>query len=418
MVELAPHFFRHESGRLVAVLVRLFGVHNLTMAEDVAQDTICRALELWKIHGVPDKPAGWLMITAKRRAIDVLRRQRTQRTAAPELGRLLDSEWTLVPTVDALFEPGAVRDDELRMMFSACQPALSEEAQIALVLQISCGFSVEEIAAAFFCSVAAIEKRISRAKHTLVESRALFDLHDHDLAARLGTVQSAIYFLFNEGYHSASPSVVRDDLCREALRLVTLLAEHPLTATPATHALAALLFLHGARLGARVSAEGRLRSLFEQDRSLWSREMIETGLWFLNQSASGAELTEFHVEAMIAAHHANAREREDTPWAEIVSLYDVLWRMRPTPVVALSRAIAVAELHGAERGLGELEAIEGKQRLENYPFYEATRGELLLRLGRQDDARRHFIAAGALARNPMERQFFEARAATCDKPRP
>ena len=141
-IELAPHFFRHESGRLVAVLVRLFGLHNLAMAEDVAQDAICRALELWKIHGVPNEPAAWLLTTAKHRAIDVLRRQRTARTAAPELGRLLDSEWTLVPTVEQIFEPHSVRDDELRMMFSACQPQLSEEARIALVLHVSCGFSV------------------------------------------------------------------------------------------------------------------------------------------------------------------------------------------------------------------------------------------------------------------------------------
>lgn len=415
-IELAPHFFRHESGRLVAVLVRLFGVHNLAMAEDVAQDTICRALELWKIHGVPDNPAAWLMTTAKRRAIDVLRRQRTARTAAPELGRLLESEWTLVPTIDELFEPGAVRDDELRMMFSACQPQLSEEARIALVLHVSCGFSVEEIAAAFFSSVAAVEKRIARAKHTLAASRALFDLQDADLGARLGTVQSAIYFLFNEGYHGASPeSVVRDDLCREALRLVLLLCEHPLTGTPATHALAALLFLHGSRLGARVNAEGRLRSLFEQDRSLWDKEMIATGLRLLDRSATGAELTEFHVEAAIAAHHATACQREDTPWAAIVALYDVLAQLRPSPVVALSRAIAVAELHGPARGLAELDAIDGKQRLQGYPFYEATRGELLLRMRRPEQARGHFAAAVALARNPMERRFFQERADACGR---
>jgi RNA polymerase sigma-70 factor (ECF subfamily) len=379
---LEPHFFRREHGRLVAALARVFGVHNLALAEDVAQEALLRALELWKLEGAPNNPSGWLYASARNLAIDALRKDRTARTYAPEIGRWLESEWTRVPAVDEAFAPSALADDELRMMFTVCHPRLAEDAQIALVLHLSCGFSVGEIAAAFFASPAAIEKRISRAKATLAETRSLFDLQDGDVESRLGAVHAAIYLLFNEGYHGASPeSAVRDELCREALRLVAVLAEHPRTGTPATHALAALLCLHASRLPARVSEEGRLRSLFEQDRASWDRDLVSRGLQSLERSAGGASITEYHVEAAIAAHHAIAPSREETQWRAIVDLYDVLFSMRPSPVVALSRAIAIAELEGPARGLAEIGAIEGRDRLASYPFHEAALGELNLRAG-------------------------------------
>src|SRR5262245_18730674 len=233
------HLFRRESGRMVATVTRVLGVHNLALAEDVVQDAFCRALEVWNIRGVPDKPAAWLTAAAKRRAIDVLRRERTARTFAPELGRLLNSEWTLAPTVEELFDAGAIKDAQLRMMFSCCHPRLSEEAQVGLVLHILCGFGVGEIAGAFVCGRAAVEKRITRAKSVLAGSKQLFDVSvPGELARRLPAVQRALYLLFNEGYHGASPEfAVRADLCREALRLTGVLLEHPLGATPATHAL-------------------------------------------------------------------------------------------------------------------------------------------------------------------------------------
>src|SRR5579864_7891822 len=219
-MEPGDHLFRHEAGRLVATVTRIFGVHNLALAEDVVQDAFCRALEVWKFRGVPENPSAWLMVTAKNRALDVLRRERTARTFAPELSRFLESEWTLTPTVEESFAPQAIKDDQLRMMFSCCHPRLPEEAQVALVLHILCGFGVSEVAAAFFSTDAAIHKRISRAKKVLAKSKRLFDLTDADFAARLSAVHRALYLLFNEGYHGASAeSVVRVELCREALRL-------------------------------------------------------------------------------------------------------------------------------------------------------------------------------------------------------
>ena len=415
-MELSDHLFRREAGRMVATLTRIFGIHNLALAEDVVQDAFCRALEVWKFRGVPESPSAWLMATAKNRALDILRRERTARTYAPELGRLLESEWTLAPTVEELFGPHAIEDDQLRMMFSCCHPRLREEVQVALVLHILCGFSVSEIASAFVSSHASIEKRITRGKRALAGSKRLFDIVDAaDFAERLPSVHRALYLLFNEGYHGASPeSAVRVELCQEAMRLVALLVKHPLGATPATHALAALMCFHAARLPARVDAAGNLSSLFDQDRSRWDQDRVTEGQTLLNLSATGDELTEYHLEAAIAWFHVIAPRAEDTNWAQIVLLYDQLTAIRPSPVVALNRAIAVAQLEGPQRGLEEIHAIADRDRLARYPFYSAALGELELRSGRREVAREHFRDAVALARNPMERRFLDQRVNACE----
>jgi RNA polymerase sigma factor (sigma-70 family) len=407
--------FRREAGRMVATLARVFGMHNLALAEDVVQDAFCRALEVWSFRGVPENPSAWLMVTAKNRALDVLRRERTARTFAPELGRLIEGEWTLAPAVEELFAPNAIRDDLLRMMFSCCHPRLPEDGQVALMLHILCGFSVDEIAGAYLSSHAAIEKRIPRAKKVLAGSKRLFDVTAPEaFAARLPAVQRALYLLFNEGYHGASPdTAVRAELCFEAMRLAAVLREHPLGATPATHALSALMCLNAARLPARVDAGGELSSLFEQDRSCWDQGLAAEGARLLELSATGSELTEYHVEAAIAWTHSTAARIEDTDWDAIVSLYDTLLSIRPSPVVALNRAIAVAQRDGPERGLQAIAAIEDRDRLAAYPFYTAALGELELRCGRHATARRHFQAALALARNPMERRFLDRRVDAC-----
>jgi RNA polymerase sigma factor (sigma-70 family) len=260
------HLFRRESGRMVAALTRIFGVHNLALAEDLVQDAFCRALEVWRIRGVPENPSAWLMATAKNGALDVLRRERTARSFAPELGRFLQSEWTLAPVVEELFAADAIKDDLLRMMFSCCQPRLSEQAQVTLVLHILCGFSVDEIASAFVTAHATTEKRLTRAKKALAGSKRLFDIAaPADFSARLPAVHRALYLLFNEGYHGASAeTAVRAELCREAMRLNALLLGHPLGTTPTTYALAAL---DVSRRGAPASAR---RCIGEPDLTLGS----------------------------------------------------------------------------------------------------------------------------------------------------
>jgi RNA polymerase sigma factor (sigma-70 family) len=416
-MELSDHLFRRESARMVAALTRVFGVHNLALAEDVVQEAFCRAIEVWKFRGVPENPSAWLMATAKNCALDAVRRERTARTFAPELGRFLQSEWTLAPVVQELFGQNAIKDDLLRMMFSCCQPQLPEKAQVALVLHILCGFSVCEVASAFVSTQAATEKRISRAKKVVATSKKLFDVASGvQFSARLPAVQRALYLLFNEGYHGASAeTAVRVELCREGMRLTALLLEHPLGKTSATYALAALMSLHAARLPSRVDTSGNLSSLFDQDRSQWDQELVVEGLKLLELSASGSELTEYHVEAAIASVHAMADRVEDTDWGQIVSLYDALMIIRPSPIVALNRAIAVAQNEGPERGLEEIRSIVGGKRLANYPFYHAALGEFELRSGKHEGAREHFRAALKVARNSMERRFFDQRVSACER---
>jgi RNA polymerase sigma factor (sigma-70 family) len=413
-MDIEEHFFRHEFGRIVATLTRLFGVRNYALAEDVTQDAFCRAMETWKLRGLPKNPSAWLMAIAKNRAVDILRRERTARVSEPELTRFLESEWTLVPTVEEAFSAYAVKDSQLRMMFSCCHPRLSEEAQVALILHILCGFSVKEIAQAFVSSHAAIEKRITRAKKILAESTKLFDLADADFPSRLSSVLQALYLLFNEGYHGSSPeAAVRMDLCQEAMLLMNLLIEQPALVTPQSYALAALMYLNAARLPTRLDGSGNLVSFLEQDRSLWNQNLIAEGQALLNLSASGTELTKYHIEAAIASMHTSAARSEETDWKQIASLYDMLMTIHPSPVIALNRAIAIAQLDGPERGLQEIRVIHDLHRLSSYPFYPATLGELELRRGNYPVAKAHFSTALSLARNPMERNFLQRLIDTC-----
>jgi RNA polymerase sigma factor (sigma-70 family) len=399
---------------MVAALTRIFGVHNLALAEDVVQDAFCRALEVWKVRGIPENPGAWLMTTAKNRALDVIRRERTARTFAPELGRLLETEWTIAPVVDEAFAAHTIRDEQLRMMFSCCHPRLPEDTQVALILNILCGFGASEIASAFLVGRAALEKRISRGKKVLAGAKRLFDLSDAEFTVRLSAVRRALYLLFNEGYHGASgESAVRVELCTEAMRLTSLLREYAPATTPETYALASLMCLHAARLPARLDAAGDFNPLLDQDRSRWDTRLVAEGLVLLERSAAGTEVTAYHIEAAIASTHASAPTMDETNWTLIVSLYDRLMTIAPSPVVALNRAIAIGQRDGAEQGIEALHAIEDRGRLVKYPFYPAALGELELRRGNRDTARDHFSAALTLARNPTERRFLEKRVRVC-----
>ena len=398
---------------MVSYLTRIFGLGGLDLAEDVVQDTLCRALETWPVHGPPDNPSAWLMRVARNRAIDLLRRDEQFRYFAPELVYLLRLREDQ-PGETPAFEK-EIQDDQLRMMFSCCHPELSIEAQVTLILRTLCGFSVSEIAHALLASEDSIEKRLGRARKLFRLSGTFVELANaSEIPRRLEAVYQAIYLLFNEGYHaSRSEQTVREDLCFEAIRLALLLSEHPEGEKPKTHALLALLCFHAARLPGRVDDDGGLIQLEIQDRSKWDRDLMGRGFYFLEKASMGNELSEYHLEAGIASLHCSAPTYEKTEWPKILELYDILYRLKPSPIVALSRDIALGKALGPEEGLAELRKIPDAAKLKEYPFYPAAQGEFHFFAGRPAEAAKHFENAMKLARSRSETNFFERKLKAC-----
>lgn len=406
------HFFRHESARLVATLTGQFGAHRLQWVEDIVQEALVRALQTWPYRGVPDNPAAWLTQTARHLALDHLRRE--QRWNEREEGITAEqARWMAVPVETDADVEGSLRDDTLRLMFVCCHPQLSAEAQIALALRTLCGLSPAEIAAAFVTSEAAIAKRLVRARQRIRDLELPFELPPaHELPQRLEAVLASLYLLFNEGYKaSGGDRLVRADLCHEAIRLTELLATHPGTGLPQCHALLALMLLSAARLPARTDEEGGILRLHEQDRQTWDQSMIQRGVQHLRLSAQGGVLTEYHLEAGIAACHSTTASHEATDWARILSLYDQLVRLTPSPVAALNRAIAVGRVHGAQAGLDALVVVQG---LDAYLSLHTAHGAFAAELGQSQAAIAHFRRALALATLPSERTFLERRIAECE----
>ena len=389
---------------MVSYLTRIFGLGRLDLAEDVVQDSLCRALETWSVHGLPENPSAWLMRVARNRAIDLLRRDDQFRYFAPDLVYLLRLRQDQ-PAETPAFEK-EIQDDQLRMMFSCCHPELSIEAQVTLILKTLCGFSVSEIAH---------RKKTGPGEEAIPAFGDFVEITNvPDIPKRLEAVYQAIYLLFNEGYHgSRSERTVREDLCFEAIRLALLLSEHPEGERPKTHALLALLCFHAARLPGRMADDGGLIQLEIQDRSKWDRDLIVRGFHFLEKAAIGNELSEYHLEAGIASLHCTAPTYEKTEWAKILELYNVLYRVRPSPIVALNRAVAVGKALGPEEGLTELTKIPDPAKLKDYPFYPAAHGEFHLLAGRKVEAGKHFEKAIKLARSQSETNFFERKLEAC-----
>jgi RNA polymerase sigma-70 factor (ECF subfamily) len=399
---------------MLAGLLRILGLQNFDLAEDIVQDSLVRALETWRFGRVPENPAAWLMLTARNRALDVVRRERSARRFAPDISYQLDSEWTLLPTLDELLLDSEIRDDQLRMMFSCCHPRLAPEVQMALILKILCGFGTGEIARAFLTESAAMEKRIARGKEALRETGTLYEIaSDAAIRDRLDAVLATLYLLFNEGYHGGHAELpIREELCSEAMRLLSMLLEHPAAAPPRAVALLALMCFHAARLRARADDAGCLVLLQAQERGLWDRSLIRRGVELLERAAEGDTISEFHLEAAIAAKHSLAVRYEETDWGGILGLYDLLLAIKPTPIVALNRAIAVGQVDGPEVALAALLAIP-QDGLAAYPFFAAALGEMYRRAGRPKEAAEQYRCAIAQARSPAEAELFRQRLASC-----
>lgn len=414
---LAEHFFRHESGKLVSVLTGIFGIERLQMAEDVVQEALVRALQTWPYYGVPNNPAAWLTQTAKNLALDLIRREKSFRDKQTEIITFID-QWSSDPTAgeSPIFDT-EIRDGRLRLMFACCHPQLPPEAQTALALKTLCGFSTTEIAIAFLTTEAAIAKRLTRARQRIQDLHIPFEIPSgSDLSIRLDGVLQTLYLLFNEGYKaSTGENLIREDLCSEAIRLATLLAEHPLTNQPRIHALIALMLLDGARLPARVDAEGNILRLKEQDRSLWNRKMIEHGVLQLGLAAAGDELTEYHIQAGIAACHDTAKDYKSTDWRKILALYDHWVTINDSPIIALNRAVAVANVNGPKAGLQAIDPIRKNRQLDSYYLLYAVVGEFEFRQGQFDTAADHFRDAIKLTDLKSEKVFLEKRLADCEE---
>ena len=408
---LTERLFREEAGRLVATLTRHFGVEHLQLAEDVVQEALARALRLWPFYGVPKNPAAWLTQTAKNLALDVIRREKT--FAGKEAAIVASIEQA---TGDVTFEEDEIRDDRLRLLFVCCHPHLAQEAQVALALKTLGGFDPVEIAKAFLTTEAAIAKRLTRAKQRLRDDGIAFEIPcGAELSARLEAVLQTLYLLFNEGYKaSGGERLVREELCAEAIRLMTFLVGHPAGDVPRVHALLALMLFNAARLETRSDAEGNLLRLDEQDRARWNAESIGRGMQHLSRSAVGEALSEYHLQAGIAACHCAARDYASTDWLQILALYDRLVEIDGSPVVALNRAIAVAEVRGPAAGIAAVNAIRDREKLESYHLLYAVLGEFESRLGRPRAAAGFFRSALTLADTKSERAFLEKRLRACE----
>ena len=344
---LTDHLFRQEAGKLISVLSGIFGINRLQLAEDVVQESLIRALRTWPYTGVPKNPAAWLTQTAKNLALDLIRREKLFHDKEPQIIAFME-QWPSESSESPMFE-NEIRDGRLRLMFACCHPLLPPEAQTALALKTLCGFGVGEIAKAFLTSEAAIAKRLTRARQRIRELHIPFEIPAGDeLSNRLDGVLQTLYLLFNEGYKASSGEhLIREELCQEAIRLASLLAEHPTGNRPRTHALIALMLLNAARLPARTDSEGNILRLKEQDRLTWDQTMIARGMFHLSKSADGDELSTYHLQAAIAACHCVATNYESTDWRKILSLYDQLLELDNSPIVALNRTVAVANVHAS-----------------------------------------------------------------------
>lgn len=412
---VVEHLFRHESGKMVATLTRIFGIEHLTLAEDVVQEALVRALQTWPFYGVPQNPSAWIMRASRNLALDVVRRQKVFREKEPEIIRLMEAPNPASAPDAAVLEENEIADDRLRMMFVCCHPAIPPDAQVALALKTLCGFSVGEISRAFLCSDAATAKRLTRAKQKLREAGVVFEIPaGEELSRRLDSVLQSLYLLFNEGYKASSGErLVREEVCREAIRLAELLARHPAGNQARTHALLALMLLNAARFPARTDDEGNLLRLQEQDRSRWEQGLIARGMFHLAQSAAGGELTEYHLQAGIAACHCSARDYASTDWPAILALYDRLAGFDDSPVVALNRAVALANVEGPRRAIEAVNAIRNRGQLESYYLLHAVLGDFEERLGNCSAAEGHFRKARQLTALKSEQVFLSKRIEAC-----
>jgi RNA polymerase sigma factor (sigma-70 family) len=415
--QTAAHLFRHESGKMLAVLVKLFGLPQVEVAEDIVQETLLAAVESWKLKGMPDDPRAWLYRTAKHKTIDFLRRERNFRDniapnfAQQNLQNAAPTQW-----MDVFFLDAEIEDAQLRMMFACCHPAIPAESQMSLMLRSLCGLSNREIAAALLLPEDTVAKRLYRAKEKIREEKLRLEVPiGEQLLPRLDAVLQAVYLLFNEGYKSSTTAaVIRHDLCEEALRLGDLLSNNQHSHLPKTHALQALMCFHAGRFAARMDDAGDIVLLENQDRSRWDRRLIGLGYMHLRDASVGNAISEYHLEAAIASYHVGSPSFGQTNWKAIFYCYDLLLKINPSPVVAMNRAIALGYADGAKAGIEALVQVEG---LENNHLFHAALGDFQSKAGDVKTAIGSYEMAMKMAQLPAERKVLSAKLALVAQPK-
>ena len=408
---LVANLFRHEAGKLIAMLTRLFGAGRIDIAEDIVQETLITALNHWSVGAVPDNPAAWITQVAKRKALNELKRHQTARK---HYDFLLKDAGSQESQIDEIFSEKAIRDNQLRMIFTCCHPDLPLQSQIALTLKTLCGFGVNEIANSLLTTETNINKRLYRAKQKIRTSEIPFEVPDDDhLGSRLDAVCLTIYLLFNEGYNSSHPdALIRQNLCAEAIRLTQLLLDR-FDNRPDIHALLALMYFHTARFKARLDDKGAIVIFEDQDRGLWDKEFIGQGLKQLQKAASGHKLSEYHLEAAIAAEHCLASSFQQTNWESIYQQYQRLFELKKNPVIKLNMAIIESKISGLEVALKKLKVLESSGQLDKYYLLPATQGVFLMEIDDFDSAKNYLMRAKSLTSSSQEIEFIDEKLRVC-----
>ena len=410
--KLVDHLFRHEAGKMIAILTRFFGLEHLELAEDVVQEAFLRAVQVWAYQEIPKNPAGWLMQVAKNKAIDILRKNNLEQRHHRNLHTT--DQINLQEGIDDFFLENEIADSQLQMIFACCHPALDYDDQLALTLNTVSGFGAAEIARALLTKESAIQKRLYRAKQFIRENQIQLEIPvGKALVERLDRVYTVIYLLFNEGYNSVKATeLIRKDLCAEAMRLCKLLSEHPCGNRPMTYALLSLMCFHASRFDSRINENNEIILMQEQDRSKWDKDLIALGYHFLSEAAEGEALSIYHIESAIAAEHCLSNSFKETNWNRILQLYDLLLEQKRSDLVLLNRSVVLAQTGSLQEAIQDILHIKGIDKLlETQYMYSAVLGDLFLQAGMLDKARDFLGKAYTLTHSQAEKKLIAAKLA-------